>query len=173
MIGCRASHLFVGSAVYFLLHCISYLRFSRKWSALASERRVFLYQLASAVPFSLAVLSVAAICADPSAISAALGVIFLHGLYSLSFLELWSLAQGSYSISILIRVMQRGALTKARLQEELTHIGQRKKHDRLSALSRLRLLRREGEQLALTVPGHLVSAALQCLVWLSNVKERG
>jgi hypothetical protein len=173
MTWCRASELVGFSALYLLLHLMAYTLLFRRWAAFASERNVFLYHLGSAVFFSGVALSIGTTCADPSVLSASLGVIFMHGIYSLSFLEVWSLAQGSYSITILIRVMQRDSIAKIRLQEELTHIGQGKKHNRLSALSTLHLIHREGGMVSLTIGGRMISRGLKGLVWLTNPKDTG
>jgi hypothetical protein len=165
--------LICASTLYFSLHLGLYVTVFRKLSAFRLERRILFYHSISAIVFSTLVLIFGIVCGGLSTLATAVGVIFVHGIYSLSFLELWSLAQGSYSITILIRVLQSGTVPRSQVQMELADIGQHKKEDRLSALAGFRLLHREGRALRLTPRGRLVSHGLKCFVWLTNPKEIG
>ncbi len=171
-VGC-ASGLIAASALYFSLHLGLYAAVFRKLAVFGSERRILRYHLISAIVFSPLVLSYGLVCDDISALTAAVGLIFAHGVYSLSFLELWALADNSYSIGILLRVMQSGAVSRLRLQSELAEIGRRKKQARLASLSGLHLLRRESGAVKLSTLGLLLSHGLACLVWLANSEETG
>ena len=167
------SALIGASVLYFSLHLGLYVTVFRKLSAFGLERRILLYHSISAIVFSTLVLVFGIVSGDLSTLTTAVGLIFVHGIYSLSFLELWSLAQGSYSISILLRVMHSGTVSRLQLQDELAEIGRRKKQGRLAALAGLHLLCREGGTVKLTTRGRLLSHALTCLVWLANSEETG
>jgi len=161
------------STLYFCLHFGIYVFALRTLSASRSERFILLYHLVAAVVFSTLVLVAATACTEPSALTTAVGLVFAHGIYSMSFLELWSLAQGSYSITLLLRVMRGGSVPTSQLREELAAIGERKKRNRIAALAGLGLLGRHGDELKLTAPGRLVSQGLKCLLWITNPGETG
>ena len=93
----------------------------------------------------------------------------LHGIYSLSFLELWSLTQGSYSLSILELVA--GARHPVSLQaiEPLCAIGPVKRSSRNAALVSLRLLRETGDgKTRLTAAGYFCATGIRWLLWFSG-----
>ncbi len=93
----------------------------------------------------------------------------LHGIYSLSFLELWSLTQGSYSLSILELVA--GSRNPVTLQgiEPLGAIGPVKRSSRNAALVSLRLLRDTGDgKPRLTPAGHVCATGIRWLLWFSG-----
>jgi hypothetical protein len=110
----------------------------------------------------------AAVATGEPAVAAAL--LSLHGLYSLSFLELWSLAEGGYSLSILTHI-DRGAGRALVEVSALKEIGGSKKQSRLLDLKRLGLVERADERLRLTRRGQLVAAVLAGLAWLANLRR--
>jgi hypothetical protein len=83
-------------AVYLIAHLAAYVAWLRRLALLRTEKGIFLYHFVSAVITGLAAIAAAFI--DPAGFGFAGFVIVLsaHGIYSLSFLELWSLAQGGY-----------------------------------------------------------------------------
>jgi len=93
-----------------------YTALRRRITWLTSERGILLYQVVSTVV--LTAVGVITVSRDPSgqAMAGLVAAIALHGIYSLSFFELWSLAEGSYSLRILEHVevsppsISRGAL---------------------------------------------------------------
>jgi hypothetical protein len=91
----------------------------------------------------------------------------LHGIYSLTFLELWSLTEGSYSLSLLTRIdSSEPAVTVAELVA-LKNIGATKRSVRLESLRRLGLVS-EGPAYRVTFLGRVCSAVLSGVIWLSN-----
>ena len=68
-------------------------------------------------------------------------VVMLHGIYSLSFLELWALADDSYSVAIMEIVGQSGTAGGAALIRGLEAIGMSKQTSRLDALQAIGLIR--------------------------------
>lgn len=58
-------------------------------------------------------------------------IVSLHGIYSLSFLELWSLAQGGYAASILRQCALRGSLGENIGLLDLQQLGESKRNARV------------------------------------------
>ena len=100
-------------------------------------------------------------------------MISLHGIYSVSFLELWSLAQGGYSLSILEKSASGANLAAPRLRRELEEIGDAKRRERLAALRSLGLIAGDPEQLGLTASGRLCHTALRTITVLANLQSVG
>ncbi len=86
---------------YLALHFLLYVLVLRGRPLVQSERGIFLYHFGSAAVFTLVAFCLAVSYFSDAAIAIAIGLSALHGIYSLSFLELWTLAEGSYSMSIL------------------------------------------------------------------------
>jgi hypothetical protein len=138
-----------------------YALWLRRTIPLRSERRIFLYHALSAV--MLGTLGVGAVIAHPTAHVAAgvIAAVALHGIYSLSFLELWSLAEGSYSLSIL-----EGFAAESGLGVDVTpleRLGTSKRERRLDSLERLGLARDVGDQIVLTDRGRWLANVLGCI----------
>jgi hypothetical protein len=90
----------------------------------------------------------------------------LHGIYSLSFLELWSLSRGSYSLSILAAVERDPSLQSLLLDTANPGaIGQQKRNARLISLQQLGLLNQQG---IITGTGHGVAAVIAGIIWLTK-----
>lgn len=152
---------------YLIMHLGVYTVWLRHLDIFRQERPIFLYHLASWF------LGVGALTLIGWALLgwAAAGVMLvlagsLHGIYSLSFLELWSLSQGSYSLSILTAVERDPTLES--LQPDaarLGAIGQQKRTARLVSLQRLGLLNTHE---AATPTGRMVAALINGIITLSN-----
>ena len=164
---------FLLAAGYIAAHFLAYVLFLRHRPAFRQERVIFLYHFVPAcIYFAFASLPML-ISFDPSAVLTTVGLISGHGIYSLSFLELWSLADGSYSVSILIFAKAEGKLSPVAAVTRLARLGDAKKSDRLAALSRLGLSRHDGEVWALTGRGQIMASFLRSLLWLANLKNSG
>ena len=158
---------------YLVMHVLLYAVVLRGRPFFQSERGIFLYHFISAAAFTLVAL--AAVVADFSdaALATAVGLIASHGIYSISFLELWSLAQGSYSISILTGVASRGTVSRNALIDAFARIGDAKKDHRLSVLSGWSLAVREGDYWRLSARGRFLARLLNALLWLAAVEKPG
>jgi len=153
--------LLFGVCVYLIVHLLSYAVF--RPPVLRTERGVFLYHLLPAAGMSLVLLVLS--WANDTTSAAAAAMIALHGVYSLSFLELWSLAEGSYSLSILAFVYdpdRRSTLAQGGVSI-LEQIGEHKQQNRIGALLRLGLVQRQGGCIALTARGRVLARALDGL----------
>ncbi|WP_147040747.1 hypothetical protein [Skermanella aerolata] len=153
----------IGTLAYVVGHFLAYVVVFREWAPFRQERWIFLYHFVS---FLMAILAALAAAAVTGQVAALVGAAAVHGIYSLSFLELWSLAQGGFSLSILDRLKNQDAEGLIRVLAELEAIGARKNQDRTSGLALLGLIRRSsGDRLELTFMGHVVSSVLAGLTW--------
>jgi hypothetical protein len=163
----------VVALVWLACHFLIYVAVLRNMPLFQTERGIFLYHLTSAVIFVAAALVILLIRRDGEAFSVACALVAAHGIYSISFLELWSLAQGSYSLSIMGQGGSDRVPSRAELVDSFSRIGIAKKADRLSGLEGSQLIRLDGNHWKLTGSGAIVASMLRSLLWLANIKERG
>jgi hypothetical protein len=88
-------------------------------------------------------------------------------------LELWSLAQGSYSLSILAGIDAENGVNWHQLIERFAELGNAKRAGRLGALLRMRLVWHDHQRIKLTLNGRIVAAGCALLRWLANLTETG
>ena len=165
--------LFELAAAYIALHFLLYVLFLRQRPTFRRERSIFLYHFISACLFSPTALILALAYADAAGLATGLGLVSLHGIYSLSFLELWSLAQGGYSIGIMAAARNRGTISNVTLLREFSPVGDDKKAGRLTALLRLGLIKRQGGGWVATGRGRVVATNLRSLLWLADPRHEG
>jgi hypothetical protein len=164
---------FAAGLSYLALHFIVYVGVLRYRRAFQSERGIFLYHLVSAVFFAIIVVIITALILPHVAVAIAFGLIAAHGIYSITFLELWSLAEGSYSITIMNSAAANPGLSRQATIDALVKVGELKKSSRIQALTDLSLARREGNYWSLTPPGRCLAILFKGLLWLANVKGAG
>jgi hypothetical protein len=159
--------------VYLALHLALYVLKLRDLSAFSQESTIFAYHFWSAA--CLSGLGVVGWLLAPSLESAAVAaaIISAHGIYSTSFLELWSLSEGGYSLSILRLLTD--AHTAGRVVEPsvLHEIGAMKKGNRVYGMLRLKLATQHENRFALTAIGRVVAAVLGRVAWAANLRELG
>ncbi|HJT78345.1 MAG TPA: hypothetical protein VJ739_14170 [Gemmataceae bacterium] len=158
---------------YVAAHFAAYVLLFRHRAAFRRERPIFLYHAGPALAVTLTALALALAAPTPGRLAAFVLVVSLHGVYSISFLELWSLAQGGYSVNMLGWFERANAAGARPDLAELETIGSGKKADRLGGLQRLGLLQPHGPGYRLTGRGRLVAAALYGILRLANLKEPG
>jgi hypothetical protein len=159
--------------IYVLAHFAVYLVVLRHISAFRTERIIFSYHFAS---FGILLIGVGIACiVQPSAdvIRASIGALSVHAVYSMSFLEAWSLAQISYSIAILDAIDARPGVTLEAATRAFADTGSAKKGSRLSALQRLRLITVVADRASLARRGRLVARVLTTLRWVANLRDTG
>ena len=143
-------------------HFLIYVLALRRSPRFRSEKTIFLYHFGSAVVFGLLAILCAAL--DPAfGVAGVVLVLSLHGIYSLSFLELWSLAQGGYSLSIIASVAQAEVSGKEPDFLALAAIGAAKQEDRIAALERVGLVEKTGGRISLTTQGGTIASVLHAL----------
>ena len=156
--------------MYLGLHALLYLLVLRSRETFRSERGIFLYHAASTIVVSLAVLVTGALAPSWESLATILAVVCLHGVYSITFLEIWSLSQGSYSLTIL-RTVEESAPGAPIDEARLEAVGVGKRQQRLDGMAGIGLARRHGDKLELTALGVLVASGLGLVAWLANVRQ--
>lgn len=156
------------------LHLIVYILFFRAYPFFKAERGIFLFHITSFL-FLVAFSAAAWMLAEASGLMFMAGVlvISLHGIYSMSFLELWSLSQISYSIAILDAILENPRVSIPELVEKFSATGSEKKTSRINGLQRIRLITVSGGNVTLTSKGDVIAKALLCLRWIANLRNSG
>lgn len=164
--------VFTWAALYFGSHLFIYILVLRHMRAYVQEKVIFLYHVVPAAAVACILLWLRVVDMHREVSEAVIAVVIsLHGIYSLSFLELWSLAEGSYSLSIVEHVDTVHAAGAEIDLAALQRIGVEKRENRIRILQWLRLVVRRGDHLELTPPGRLFAVALSVIAWIANVKE--
>ena len=133
------------------------------------ERTVFLFHVSSAVALTL--VAAVALATGLTSLPVAAGMVALHGVYSLSVLELWSLSEGSYALTMLAS-LSNAPVAPATLAARFEALGEVKKKSRLGALQRSRLLACS-DPIKLTRRGRLVALAVLALRRLAGFESPG
>jgi hypothetical protein len=149
------------SLAYLAGHALLYLTLLRRTRTCTSEQGIFLYHLISALGFSTMALAMLALQPSITSPAFAVGSIMVHGIYSLSFLEAWSLTQGSYSFQILRAIGTSERSGSSIDVSDLERIGQGKQQSRSSALERLGWVVRSERGLELTARGQAVAGVVE------------
>ncbi len=161
---CVAIYLVLHGCLYFVLRSAPLFR---------TERGIFVFELSSFVFLAGAAFAYGLTSGFSDAITNSVLAAAAHGIYSLSFLELWSLSEGSYSFMVLSEVQSKSRATAGTLIDELSRVGDRKKINRLDSLFRLRLLERDGDRLRLSSRGRIVARGLSLVRWVANLRYTG
>ncbi len=136
-----------------------------------SEGAILLLHVAAFAGFAI-VCAVSYLSSSGVSLTVAVGALCLNAIYCLSFLELWSLAQGGYSLGML-KSLKAGPRAYALVAAEAAAVGDRKRDDRLAALQVLDLIRNEAGAFTLTVRGRLVATGIALLCGLANFRNPG
>jgi len=100
------------------------------------------------------------------------GVVAIHCLYSVSFLEIWSLTEGSYALSIMREIYTREKVSIPSISSEFSAVGDEKRRSRLQFLIRIGLVAKHPDrQLELTAIGVVVACILRALRALVNLQR--
>jgi hypothetical protein len=153
-------------------HLLAYLAVFRHWQVFAGERTIFAYHgLAFAVGFAVVATAFARGAIGFAALS---GLLALQFIYSISFLELWSLAQGSYSLQILTRVAREASTPREEIVAACEAIGGEKKRHRLDNLLTFGLVAKSVDsRLGLSAKGAMLVRSLRTIMRFSAVRDAG
>jgi hypothetical protein len=158
-------------ALYIAAHLVLYFAVLRHLPAFRSERTIFLYHAISAIGVSLVAVASLFVPGSDVDLIWVIGVIALHGIYSTTFLEIWSLAEGGYSLQIVEQIERANRLGHEPDVEALKAIGIAKQGNRLAGLVSIGLVRQEAGRLSLTPRGRVVAMCFALLAWLTNVQD--
>lgn len=148
-----------------LFACLRLLR------PLRSEGAIFALHVAAFAAFAV-LCAVSYSLYQGVTFTVAIGALALNAIYCLSFLELWSLAEGGYSIGLL-KSLTGGPRARSAVAAELATVGDRKRDNRIVVLQDLGLVSSAGGTLALTPRGRPVAAAIALLRALANFRKPG
>jgi hypothetical protein len=140
---------------------------------LRTETGIFRFHLFSVLALTLVTATRLFFGGIPQSWAVLAVVVSLHGVYSVTFLELWSLAQGGYSLSILGKAASGANLTAPQERRELEQIGDLKRCDRLAAVRSLGLVAMDREKLQLTASGRVCTIVLRAVIRLADLQSVG
>lgn len=171
---CDATVLTLCVVVLFLVaHFAAYAAHFRNQVFFRTERGILLFHLAPALAVPVGVLMATADQGPAMAALLTFSAAAAHGIYSLTFLELWALAEGSFSLPILRAIRAGGNGGAAAVVAELTALGDRKKAKRARSLLELSLASEKAGVLRLTPRGRLVAMLFHVLRRLANLSDTG
>lgn len=150
---------------FILVHFAIYILKIRNIALFKQEKWIFLYHF---IPFVF-ITGLMLFIEEPLILK--FGMASAIVIYNITFLEFWSLAQGSYSLSIL----QAAPIIVSDLscRKQLADIGDRKFAGRIDGLIGLKILIKNGEELKLTVLGKLIGLFLYSIRLLTNSRNIG
>ena len=155
--------------IYLTAHLCVYAFVLRRLERFRSEKSVFLFHLVSALFMTVIAAGYALFEPRPElfGLPGVVLVLSVHGIYSLSFLELWSLAQGGYSLSVLATIKLAQESRTEPDFAKLERIGKTKLQNRIEGLKKLGLITVQDRQVTLTTRGRIVAAGLAgLLTWI-------
>jgi hypothetical protein len=147
---------------YLIAHFALYAALLRRGRLTATERGVFLYHFIPAAAWVTG-LTALALAVPWIGVADVVLVGSLHGIYSLSFLELWALADGGYSLAILESIESGHDL------RDMERLGATKNQGRLADLERMGLVQSTAAGPRLTVAGRVAAAFIALVVWLAGM----
>jgi hypothetical protein len=159
-------------AGFIAAHVLAYIAVFRHLKVFAAERAIAIYHgLAFAAVF---VVVVVAFARGTIGFAASCGLLALQYLYSLSFLELWTLAEGSYSLQILLRVSRQASVSREEILASCEAIGADKKRNRLHDLQALGLIAQDPDgTFKLAAMGRMLVDMLSLIMRLTTIREAG
>ena len=160
--------------LYLATHAGLYFAVLRGLPKLSSEKGIFLYHFGSAILVAGGWGIWAIANGGSDAWAWFVCAVMLHGIYSLSFLELWALADDSYSLAIMEILRRGGTVSGPVLLQRLESIGLCKQTSRLDALQAIGLVREVGDgSFTPTSAGRAAALLGRVLLFLVNVRKYG
>jgi hypothetical protein len=143
---------------YLTVHLLAYICLLRHLRVLKTERGILLYHLSSAA--AAVCVACAYILSTPTAapLTVIAGIAAAHAIYSLSFLEVWVLSEGGYSLRILAEIARTDGASRQAIEQHFASLSKTKKAGRLDSLTSLGLVVLRGSQFHLTNKGRRAAA---------------
>ena len=160
-------------ALLVLAHGAVYVAVLRHRPTFATSSAVFLYHLIFSG--STAILVTAWLILTNPADAGATGVacVSLLGIYSISFLELWALADGGYSVAILRYLEASPGADEDQCIAHFSRLGIAKQQQRLASIVTLGFARHAGDRLEVSGLGQWVAAAAGAVLRTCDIRQRG
>lgn len=157
---------------YVLAHFIFYCYKGRNFKVLQTENGIFAFHFYSFCFLGLISLVMSYNLTSNSVLPIFMICCGLHGIYSLSFLEMWSLSQGGFSVGVL----QSAPITldgNSLVLHKLENIGDIKFASRIGSLNKLGLIRQVDNNIYLTTIGSIGTKFFYLIGKLTNIKDAG
>ena len=155
--------------LYPLAHLFFYTVLFRYLRTFSKERTIFLYHSLSGLGLAVLMFCPLVVSTLSQKLTAITGVLSFHGIYSLSFLELWWLSDGGYSLRILDEMDHTASKGPASDFSNFQNLGNAKKKDRLESLRQLGLTAHREDKYSLTFSGRCFTGFLYLIQWPSNI----
>ncbi len=156
---------------YMAAHLLLYILVLRRLPPFRREAIIFAYHALSTAVAVMAVVVQAVLDGPQADLYMVVAVIALHGIYSVSFLEVWSLSEGGYSLQIMEHLADAERQGKPVDMDALQAIGIAKQGNRLDGLAGLGLVRQSHDAVELTTAGRLLASLFAGLAWLTHVRD--
>jgi membrane-associated HD superfamily phosphohydrolase len=151
------------------VHILLYFFFLRK--KVRTEVNILGYHIL--LSLFLAVITILFLKSQYASYSAIILTVSIYGIYSLSFLELWTLSQISYSREILVKAKNGIISENNDYFVQLQNLGDQKRVARLNSLKSKRIIFIKNNTWHLTKLGQFIANILNIILWLPNIKNRG
>ena len=163
--------------LYPCIHLLCYTLFLRRLEVFKKEKVIFLWHVLSFLllcgSILIAILSGVTLLDYPIDIIALAIGIGIHGVYSLSFLELWSITQIGYSLAIIMDIGDAGECGMP--QEQMPNykaVGDKKRQERIVSLKALKLIEETSSgSLKGTTTGKLIGNFFKMLYFVLSIKS--
>jgi hypothetical protein len=156
---------------YLILHLLLYVLVLRRLITFRREIVIFAYHAVSIIVVGAAVLAGVVLTWATADVYEAVAIVALHAIYSISFLEVWSLSEGGYSLQIMEHLALAERQNRPADLEALRAIGIAKQGNRLDGLASVGLVRQTDATVELTTAGRLVATVFAGLAWLTHVRD--
>lgn len=158
--------------IFISFHFFSYIIFFRHLLSFRQEQVILLFHVVFFLMISIGLMIIWRI--NLYGTFTFLGLISLMLIYHMTFLGIWSLIQGSYSMQILLLVALHKTISEIDIIAKTQHIGMAKKQSRLRHLLVMRLAQQiELNKLNLTRIGKFVNYFFRNIKLLAHIKNAG
>ena len=158
--------------IWVAIHFCSYLILFRFVAFLNQEKGFILFHLLSWLVLLVTLSTLGILEGASGLLTPAVAALSLHGVYSMTFWELWGSSEGGFSLRIMDEV-EKGMTTEAQLLEHFERLGRSKRGSRLQDMESVGLVRRVGDLYRVQGVGILVVAIIRLLRLLGNVRGSG
>lgn len=155
-----------------LCHFLLYLFIFRHFEYFRQEKTIFMFHMVFFLLLFITCLFLWWI--DVLGTATLLGILSIALIYHMTFLSVWSLAEGSYSLQILVAVTHYKMIPESELITKTEYIGNDKKQNRLEHLLKSGIVKKiDHNRFTLSRFGKFIHYSLHAIKIFSNIKTRG
>ncbi len=160
------------SAAWIALHFILFVALVRHLRVVRSEKGILLYHILSCACVGLGVVAWGVVTGSEAMLSALLAAAGLHGMYSMSFLAMWSSAEGGFSLRMM-KALEHGPRTRQDVMAEFVSLGDSKRSTRLAVLERAGWIRQQDGLYRPTGAGLLLASVMRIMHRVNDFESTG